>query len=124
MLGAQTALSAVIRIVSTVVILGAVYFFIVKPALDTTEKITHNIGHTVNHSLNQGLNSANQAMHRAQIHSNRVQRQVRKRVRKTIKDANAQVSTTGIPSDAAKILKCIQKANGNVDKMQACQPGG
>jgi hypothetical protein len=36
MLGAGTVINPIIKIVTTVVILGAVYLFIVKPTLDTT----------------------------------------------------------------------------------------
>jgi hypothetical protein len=36
MLGAGTVINPIIKIITTVVILGAVYLFIVKPALDTT----------------------------------------------------------------------------------------
>jgi hypothetical protein len=36
MLGAGTVINPIIKIVTTIVILGAVYLFIVKPALDTT----------------------------------------------------------------------------------------
>ena len=36
MLGAGTVINPLIKIVTTIVILGAVYLFIVKPALDTT----------------------------------------------------------------------------------------
>ncbi len=42
MLGAGTAVSAVIRVVSAVAILGAVYLLIVKPILNTTENAVHN----------------------------------------------------------------------------------
>ncbi len=42
MLGAGTAISAVIRVVSAVAILAAVYFLIVKPILNTTEKAVHD----------------------------------------------------------------------------------
>ena len=37
MLGAGTIINPIIKIVTTVAILAAVYFFIVKPTLDTTE---------------------------------------------------------------------------------------
>lgn len=36
MLGAGTVINPLIKIITTVAILGAVYLFIVKPALDTT----------------------------------------------------------------------------------------
>jgi hypothetical protein len=39
MLGAGTVINPIIKIVTTVVILGAVYLFIVKPALDTTNDV-------------------------------------------------------------------------------------
>ena len=39
MLGAGTVINPIIKIITTVVILGAVYLFIVKPALDTTNNI-------------------------------------------------------------------------------------
>ena len=38
MLGAGTVINPIIKIVTTVAILAAVYFFIVKPTLDTTER--------------------------------------------------------------------------------------
>ena len=45
MIGAGTIISPIIKIVTTVAILAAVYFFIVKPTLDTTEKaITNGAG--------------------------------------------------------------------------------
>ena len=40
MIGAGTVINPIIKIVTTVVILGAVYLFIVKPTLDTTEDIS------------------------------------------------------------------------------------
>jgi hypothetical protein len=36
MLGAGTVINPIIKIITTVVILGAAYLFLVKPALDTT----------------------------------------------------------------------------------------
>jgi hypothetical protein len=38
MLGAGTVINPIIKIVTTVAILAAVYFFIVKPTLDTTNE--------------------------------------------------------------------------------------
>jgi hypothetical protein len=38
MLGAGTFVNPLIKVVTTVIILGAVYLFFVKPALDTTNK--------------------------------------------------------------------------------------
>lgn len=47
MIGAGTIINPIIKIVTTVVILGAVYLFLVKPALDTTTEITNNITESV-----------------------------------------------------------------------------
>jgi hypothetical protein len=51
MLGAGTIINPIIKIVTTVVILGAVYLFFVKPALDTTESISSGINESVNNSI-------------------------------------------------------------------------
>lgn len=39
MLGAGTIINPIIKVITTVVILGAVYLFIVKPMLDTTNDV-------------------------------------------------------------------------------------
>ena len=39
MIGAGTIINPIVKIVTTVVILGAVYLFIVRPVLDTTENV-------------------------------------------------------------------------------------
>ena len=51
MLGAGTVINPIIKIITTVAILGAVYLFIVKPALDTTEKISGQINESVRNSI-------------------------------------------------------------------------
>ena len=61
-------------------------------------------------------------MRQARISSEKTKRQAERRVRQAIKNPGATVQTTGIPADAARILKCIQHANGDVTKIQACQP--
>ena len=115
MIGAGTFINPLLKIVTTVAVLGAAYLFIVKPVLDTTESVSHDI----NRSINTGMSSANQAMQRSGVNSPQTQRQVRIKVRKTIK-SSGNVDTSGLPPDAARIIKCIQRANGNVNKIQAC----
>ncbi len=51
MLGAGTIINPIIKIVTTVIILGAVYLFFVKPALDTTENITDSINESISGSF-------------------------------------------------------------------------
>ena len=43
MVGAGTIINPILKVVTTVAILAAVYFFIVKPSLDTTERISSGI---------------------------------------------------------------------------------
>ena len=44
MIGAGTIINPIIKIVTTVVILGAIYLFFVKPALDTTNNAFDQFG--------------------------------------------------------------------------------
>ena len=44
MIGAGTFINPLIKVITTVAILAAVYFFFVKPALDTTEDISNSFG--------------------------------------------------------------------------------
>ena len=43
MVGAGTIINPILKVVTTVAILAAVYFFIVKPSLETTERISSGI---------------------------------------------------------------------------------
>lgn len=47
MIGAGTFINPILKIITTVVILGAVYIFFVKPALDTTKEITESVSRNV-----------------------------------------------------------------------------
>ena len=48
MLGAGTVINPIIKIITTVVILGAVYLFFVKPALDTTNSAFESFSDSFN----------------------------------------------------------------------------
>ena len=50
MIGAGTIINPILKIVTTVVILGAIYLFFVRPILDTTENITNNVTEQVRNS--------------------------------------------------------------------------
>jgi hypothetical protein len=56
MLGAGTIINPIIKIVTTVVILGAVYLFIVKPTLDTTNNVVGQSLDSFNESF-EGFNT-------------------------------------------------------------------
>lgn len=96
--------AGIIRLLVTVGILAAVYFFVVKPTLDTTKTISHE----VNVNVQQSLKEAN--------------------IGKTIEDVNRQVqreikrSIRHAPSHSAadKLLRCIQRAHQDVHKIERC----
>jgi hypothetical protein len=95
-------------------ILAAAYFFIVKPVLHTTE----NVSNTVNNSIESanksfehsfGPHSAtSRALHRAG-------RQVQIQITRSFHQAKH-----GGAGNPMKMLHCIERAVGDVDKMQRC----
>jgi hypothetical protein len=55
MLGAGTVINPIVRIVTTVAILAAVYFFIVKPVLDTTDNVVNQSFDRFDQSFQEGF---------------------------------------------------------------------
>jgi Tfp pilus assembly protein PilO len=96
--------AGIIRLLVTVGILAAVYFFVVKPTLDTTKTISHEVNVNVQQSLKEA------------------------HIGKTIEDVNRQVqheikkSLRHAPSHSAadKLIRCIRRAQQDVDKIQRC----
>jgi hypothetical protein len=105
MIGAGTFINPLLKIVTVVAILGASYLFIVKPALDTTEEISAGF----NNSIGESLQTTND------------------QIDKALEQAGPGTQTIEIPQssqdslkEANRLLDCIQRANGNVDKIQRC----
>ena len=97
MIGAGTVINPIIKIVTTVVILGAVYLFFVKPALDTTEHISD----TVNQSISGSFDSFDDAFDSAQ-------------------NAGVTIQQPGNQKATNKLMKCVQNANQDVTELQNC----
>ena len=57
MIGAESVIGPILKLVVTVAILAAVGIFIVKPILDTTEDISHQVNESVRNSINQAQES-------------------------------------------------------------------
>jgi len=93
MLGAGTVINPIIKIITTVAILGAVYLFIVKPALDTTENITN--------SVTGSFDSFDDAFQQAE-------------------DAGVTIPEPSSQKAQNKLLDCVQSAGQNTDKLQRC----
>jgi hypothetical protein len=99
--------AGIIRLLVTVGILAAVYFFIVKPTLDTTEKVSHEVNGNIHKSFEQGgLSEISETI-------DDVNRQVRREVKKSLRASQRQ-------GDADKLIRCIQRAHQNVNKIQHC----
>jgi predicted PurR-regulated permease PerM len=111
MIGAGTVINPIVKIVTTVAILAAVYFFIVKPTLDTTEDITNNVTNSVNEATHEALDSVPNGPNSAKL-----QRQIRH----NIAQANQSSGSSAAVSQAQKMGECMQKAVGNVQAVQAC----
>ena len=97
MLGAGTIINPIIKVVTTVIILGAVYLFFVKPALDTTKDITDS----VNESISGSFDSFDDAFDEAQ-------------------DAGVTISKPQNKKSTDRLLACVQSADQDVDELQRC----
>jgi hypothetical protein len=99
--------AGIIRLLVTVGILAAVYFFIVKPTLSTTEKISNEVNVNVQKGFEQSdLGDINKTI-------DDVNRQVQREIKKSLRASKRQ-------GDADKLIRCIQRAHQNVAKIQHC----
>jgi hypothetical protein len=96
--------AGIIRLLVTVGILAAVYFFVVRPALDTTEKISHE----VNVNVQRGFKEADIGKTIDDV-NRRVQREIKKSIRRTTH-----------PAQADRLIRCIQRAHHDVERIQRC----
>jgi uncharacterized membrane protein YhiD involved in acid resistance len=108
--------SGVIRLAVTVGILAAVYFFIVKPVLHTTEKT---------------VESSNKIFEKSFENSTIDTKAIEEKINKSIEEVNGQVQVQvehsfhtakvhGGDKRTEKLLHCIQRANGNVHRIERC----
>ena len=88
--------SGVIRLAVTAGILGLVYLFIVKPVLNTTEDAIHRTGFD---SIGKSIEGV----------SKEIKRQVHR-----------SFQATGPTARRQKLVHCIQRAEGDVQKIQRC----
>jgi Tfp pilus assembly protein PilO len=99
--------AGIIRLLVTVGILAAAYFFVVRPALDTTEKISHEVNVNVRKGFQQtDFGEINKTIDNV---NRRVQREVRQSLRQSQNHGAAD-----------KLLRCIQRAHQDVHKIQRC----
>jgi uncharacterized protein involved in exopolysaccharide biosynthesis len=99
--------AGIIRLLVTVGILAAVYLFVVKPVLQTTTDISRE----VNVNVQKGFDSANLGEIDKTIED--VNRQVEIEIKRSFRASKQQ-------GDADKLIRCIQRAHQNVNKIQRC----
>ncbi|HWB70310.1 MAG TPA: hypothetical protein VG518_10070 [Solirubrobacterales bacterium] len=99
--------SGIVRLLVTAGALALAYFFIVKPILHTAGDAIDSTNKTIQKSFeSSGLNDIQSTM-------DDVNHQVEIQIRKSFHTAKHQ----GNPQ---KLIHCIQRANGNVGKIQHC----
>ena len=93
---AETLARTLIRLIATVAIFAAVYFFILKPILDTT---TETIDRAFEGS--QGITD---------------------QIQQSLDDSGLDDYDINLDSQrqAAKLLNCIQRANQDIERIQRC----
>ena len=106
---AENLTMRLIGLVTTVLILGAVYLFIVKPVLDTTNSAFDTVNDSVNNAFeNSGLDEINvQELQSGDFSGLETQ----------IKQSNLG---TAQQREAEKLLNCVQRVQPDTTKMQAC----
>jgi hypothetical protein len=105
--------SGIIRLGVTVGILAAVYFFIVKPVL---------------HSTDNAVNKANSSFEKSFNSPTFDTKAIEEKVNKTIEEVNSQVGvqversfhTAKVHGNPKQLVHCIQRANGNVHRIERC----
>ena len=102
MIGAGTFISPLLKVITTVAILAAAYFFIVKPVLDTTESAFESVSPAF-----EGFEDVGPSIRDSFRDAQRIQRR-------------QEASSSAQIEEANKLLDCITGANGDVAVIQRC----
>jgi hypothetical protein len=100
--------SGIIRLLVTVGVLAAAYFFIVKPVLKTTSDTFKEANKSFEKSFggDKGLGSIGKTMEDL---NRQVQRQVRRSFHTAKRDGDPQ-----------RLVRCVKRAQGDVHRIQRC----
>jgi hypothetical protein len=109
MIGAGTIISPIIKVVSTVAILAAIYLLIVRPILDTSEEISKGVTDNISRSQQQSDLAATEA----EITSAR---------QSATSYANSLLAGSQPWPEASKaVLNCVKRAGDDVAKLSRCE---
>lgn len=105
--------SGIIRLAVAVGTLAAVYFFILKPVLHTTE-----------HTVDNANKAFEKSFHDSTVNSKAIEAQVNKAIEDVNRQVQVQVErsfhTAKVHGNPEKLLRCIQRAKGNVHRIERC----
>jgi hypothetical protein len=109
MIGAGTVISPIIKIVTTVAVLAATYFFIVAPILDTTED-------TVNR-VNSDIAASN-----AQSQADAAEQDLQSARSSAMSYGNSMLAgSQPWPAAAREVIGCVKKAGQDIRAMERCE---
>jgi predicted PurR-regulated permease PerM len=101
--------ATVLRLVLVVGTMAAVYFFAIRPVLDTTEELGRNATQSIQQSGIQNIDEQiNQALKQSRQQGNQ---------KVDVPGASANITI----ARAQKLLACIQRVQPDVQKMSRCQ---
>ena len=106
--------SGIIRLLVAVGILAAAYFFILRPVLDTGKQFSDDLNRNIEKSF-KGFGNNGAGIEDVNKTLREVDRQVQKEIKRSFHVAKAH----GVASPK-KLVKCIQRADGNVHTIQRC----
>ncbi len=97
-------------------LLVAVGIFIVRPALDATKQISRESNETFQRSFNQGFGKNGAGLEDVNKTLRKVNETVEREIKKSMRFAEKHTSV----ASPKKLVHCIQRADGNVHKIQRC----
>lgn len=98
-----TLVTGVVRVLVVVATLAAAYYFVIRPVLDTTEKVSGGI----NSSIQQSLDEANEAFEQSNVST-----QTQQNITTTIKN----VPTNRLP----QLTQCINRNPSSIQHIERC----
>jgi len=107
--------SGLIRLVVAVGIIAAVGYFLVRPALETTEKLSKEANDSIRKSFNQGYGKNGAGIEDVQKTIDRVNKQVQREIKRSFHEVESKDVFS-----PKKLVRCIERAEGNVHKIQRC----
>jgi len=108
--------SGLIRLLVAVGIIAAVGYFVVRPVLDKAGDITRETNQTIRKGVNRGFGSNGAGLEDV----DKTLQEVNKTVEREIKKSFHFAEKHGAPASPKRLIKCIQRADGNPHRIQHC----